>query len=345
MSKKNFFVSFFAFVLLTSGTVFAQNSAPLPSAGITPENPFYFLDKFEEVLREFFTFSSGGKARLEITFAKERIAEIKTLLETKGIDSQGIPVAETRLQSNLERVNTILSEKKAGGEDVSALAKELDDEFEGPRSALEDAFKMEKQALDDKEKELKAKIHEARLAGDMALVATLEKELIDGVKAKKELLDTRKNEQENAMREKEDKLAGHLADKDGATKAISEAEKAKQELLSESAKNNVIVPAESFKKFDQLLSQAKELFDKENYQGATQLAKQSEKSLEDINTAAEDLKNAKEQESELKDKAEEKIREGNKEEVESIKKEQENIEKEVHDAEEKLLDAGKEVEN
>ena len=73
-----------ALFVFASSTAFAQSpQVTLPSAGLTPESSFYFLDKFGEALRSFFTFNPEGKALLEITFASERVAEIKVILETK----------------------------------------------------------------------------------------------------------------------------------------------------------------------------------------------------------------------------------------------------------------------
>ena len=99
--KKSFIVTIFVAISLFLGsTVFAQSQqAALPSAGLTPESPFYFLDKFGEALRSFFTFNPEGKAHLQITFAAERIAEIKVVLETKGVDAKGLEVAQGRQQT------------------------------------------------------------------------------------------------------------------------------------------------------------------------------------------------------------------------------------------------------
>ena len=90
--------------------------------------------------------------------------------------------------------------------------------------------------------------------------------------------------------------------------------------MNEAAKEGVAVPASAFEKFDRLLAQSKELFDRENYQGAKQLAKQAKKSLEVVKDAAEDLKEAEEQEEELKEGQEEKIGERDEKESERLKK-------------------------
>ena len=332
--------------------VFAQNQTGLPNAGLTPESPFYFLDKFGETLREFFTFNPEGKARLQIVFAAERVAEVKVILETKGVETKGLAVAQSRLQANLARAATIVADEKSKGKDVSALAKELDDDFDGPKSALKETFKAEKRALEAKEKELKTKIREARQAGDPAQVEALIQELGEA-KAQKELLELKEEEQEEALEAEEEKLEEEMEAKEEAEKAIQEAEEEKQEVLDEAAEEEVVVPAGAFDKFDGLLAQAKELFGKENYQGAKQLAKQAEKSLEKAENAIEDLEEAKEKEEELKEEQEEKEREAKEEQEEKLKEEaekeadrlekgKEKAEKESRKAEERLREAGNE---
>ena len=109
-------------VFLFSGVASAQTDDALPSAGLTPESNFYFLDKLGETLREFFTFNPEGKARLQIIFAAERVAEIKIILETKGIEARGLGVAQSRLQAHLANAATIVTEQKAEGKDARAFS-------------------------------------------------------------------------------------------------------------------------------------------------------------------------------------------------------------------------------
>lgn len=54
----NIIKTFAISLLFVPALVFAQSpQVALPSAGLTPESNFYFLDKFGEALREFFTFN------------------------------------------------------------------------------------------------------------------------------------------------------------------------------------------------------------------------------------------------------------------------------------------------
>src|SRR3989338_5186366 len=279
---------------------FAHALAALPNAGLTPESAFYFVDKIGEALREFFTFNPESKAHLQIDFAAERIAEIKIILETKGVNAKGLGVAESRLQANIARVAGIVESEKSKGKDVSELAKSISEDFDANKEALKQAFKAEERSLEAKEDELKAKIREARRAGDTAQIEALAKELGER-KDQKELLELKEEEQEEALEQEEEKIEREMEEKEDAEKAIKEAEEERQEVLDEAAEDGVSVPAEAFEKFDRLLAQAKELFAKENYVGAKQLAKQAEDALEKVEDAIEDLDEAKEEEEELKE--------------------------------------------
>jgi hypothetical protein len=353
MNKKIIAIAVFG-VLMFSGVTSAQTS-DLPNAGLTPESNFYFLDKFGEALREFFTFNPEGKARLQITFAAERVAEIKVILETRGVEAKGLEVAQSRLQAHLANAATIVVDQRAEGKDVSQLAKELDDEFDAPKTALEQTFKAEKRALEAQEKELKGKILEARRAGDTTQVESLIQQL-GQIKAQKELLELKEDEAEEALEQEGERLEEEMEAKEEAEKAIREAEKEKQEVLDEAAEENITVPTETFGKFDSLLAQAKSAFATGNFQEAKRLAKQAEKNLDSVEEAIEDLEDAKEKEEDLKEEQEEKEREAKEEQEETVKeeaekeaqrleKEHEKAEEATQKAEEQLRDAGDEEES
>lgn len=334
------------FILLSSLLVplfvFAQ-ATPLPNAGLTPESAFYFLDKFGETLREFFTFNSEGKARLQITFAAERVAEIKVILETKGVEAKGLEVAKSRLKAHLANAASILEDKKAEGEDVSSLAKELDNNLDDQKDALKQAFKEQKNALKAKEEALKQKIREARQAGDTAQVDAL---LIEraAVKAEKDTLELKEEEHEEVLEAEEEKIEREMEDKAEAEKAIREAEEEKREVLDEAVEEGITVPAGAFEKFERLLAQAKELFEKGNYQGAGQLAEQAEKSLDKIKDAIKELDEAKEEAKDLEEEFKDKEKEAKEERDERAKKEAEREAEQLKQEREKADEEAKRVE-
>lgn len=292
--------------------VFAQNGA-LPSAGLTPESPFYFFDKLGEALREFFTFNPEGKARLQVTFAAERVAEIKIILETKGVEAKGLEVAQSRLQAHLANAATIVTEQKSEGKDVSTLARELDDKLETPKSALADSFKAEKQALKAKEDELKAQLKTAHRAGDTTKEEALAQEL-GKVKAQLELLELKEEDIEDELETEEEKLEEEMEVQHKVEKAIQEAEEEKQEIISEAIEEGVELPANAFAEFDILLAQAKSTLQAGNFVEAKNFTKRAEKSLDQIEKTIEEL----EKKQEKKEEAEEAVKEAEKEKQEVL---------------------------
>ncbi|MEK7121638.1 MAG: DUF5667 domain-containing protein [Patescibacteria group bacterium] len=273
--------------------VFAQNGA-LPGAGLTPESPFYFIDKLGEALREFFTFSPEGKAHLQIAFAAERVAEIKIVLETKGVDAKGLEVAEARLRKHLGDAAEIVIKQKNKGKDVSQLAKELNDNFEESKSALSDSFKAEKKALEAKEDDLKNQIKAARRVGDNAKVEALAQEL-GQVKAQLELLELKEEELEDDLDKEEEKLEDEMDAYEEAEEAIREAKEEKAEIIEEAQEEGLELPANTFAAFDNLLTQAESAYQAGNYQEAERLAEQAEDTIENIEDVMEELEKQKEE--------------------------------------------------
>lgn len=321
-----------------------QGQAALPKAGLTPESPFYFFDKLGETLQTFFTFNPEGKARLQITFAAERVAEIKIILETKGIEAKGLEVAQSRLQAHLANVATIVTEQKSKGKDVATLAKELDDKLETPKSVLADSFKAEERNLEIKEDELKTQLKVAHKAGDTAKEEELAQEL-GQVKAQLELLELKEEDIEDELEAEEEKLEEELETQHKAEKAIREAEEEKQEVLDEASEEGVELPTTAFAKFDQLLTQAKELFAKENFQGAKQLAEQAEDALEDIEEDIEKLEEEKEQKEEQMKEEEEQQKEETEEAEEDEEQAKEKKQKQEEKQQKKAKDKDQENED
>lgn len=272
--------------LLLIPMVSLAQTETLPRPGITPSSPFYFLDKLGEALQEFLTSNPEAKARLQIAFAAERVSEIKIILESKGVEAKGLKVAEQRLESHLARASEIVETEKIKGNDVSELANELDDDFRSAKKALEESFKAAKRELEDKKDVLKDQIEEARKAGDSAKVESLNQEL-QAVKEQKKLLERKHEEQEEVLEREEEKIEREMEDKEEAEEAIREAEEEKQEVIDDAQAEGVSLPQGIFAKFDRLLAQAIELFQRGNYQGAEQLAEQAEGSLEEAENLVE----------------------------------------------------------
>lgn len=226
-----------ALLVFMGGTAFAQNQqVQLPSAGFTPESPFYFLDRLGENLQEFFAFNPDAKAKLQIEFAGERIAEIKVMVERNGINAKGLTMAESLLQANVAHAAEIVNKEKVAGKDVAALAKTLNDEFDARDRLLEQTFKDAKAQLKAQRKEIQTNLlAEARRTGDTAQIAILEKQLndidqdIDALGQEKDRLkDSLQNEQKNIEKEmsKDDQKREELEQEE--EKEAVEAEEARE---------------------------------------------------------------------------------------------------------------------
>lgn len=177
-------ISTFAIVVglfLLNTTARAQEqSVDLPSAGLTPESSFYFLDRFVENLLQFFTFDYEAKAKLQIELAGERIAEIKVMIEKEGPETEGIEEAKSLLVANVAYAAEIVNEAKVSGKDVTVFAKSLDDEFDAREELLDQTFLEAREKLLAQRKEMKEKLlKEAQEAGDDAAVALLTQQLAD----------------------------------------------------------------------------------------------------------------------------------------------------------------------
>lgn len=214
--------------------VFAQSSqTTLPSAGITPESSFYFLDRLGENLRQFFTFNPEAKAKLQIEFAGERIAEIKIIVEEKGVNSKGLAIAQSLLQANVAYAAEIVSEEKTSGKDVSALAKTLNDEFDARDKLLEQTFKDAKAQLKAQRKEIKTNLlAEARRVGDTAQIAVLEAQLKD-IDGQIDTLGQKKDQLENSLQEEQENIEKEMDEADQEKEELEQKEEQEADEVEE----------------------------------------------------------------------------------------------------------------
>lgn len=250
--KKTFISGIFVLVTLfvfAGGTVFAQNQAVLPNAGLTPESNFYFLDRLGENLRQFFAFNPEAKAKLQIEFAGERIAEIKVMVEKKGVNAKGLTIAESLLQANVAYAAEIVSEEKTSGKDVTALAKTLNDEFDARDKLLEQTFKDAKAQLKAQRKEIKTNLlAEARRVGDIAQIAALETQLKD-IDGQIDAIGQKKDQLENSLQNEQKNIEKEMSEADQEKEEIEQKEEQEaveaEEAIEEEESEEVDEPKEA----------------------------------------------------------------------------------------------------
>lgn len=214
--KKSFIATMFIVVsLFVGGTVFAQGQqVTIPLAGLTPDSPFYFLDRLGENLRQFFTFNPGAKAKLQIEFAGERIAEIKVMVEKKGDETKGIDKAKALLLGNVAYAAEIVNQEKASGKDVARLAKDIDEQFDSRDALLVQTFLNAREKLAAQHKEIKDKLlKDAQAAGDTAKVAELTQQMNDIQNQADGLID-KKDEIKKAFRDEQQNIEENMNQED-----------------------------------------------------------------------------------------------------------------------------------
>lgn len=272
----------------------------LPDAGLTPENRFYFLDRLGEALREFFTFDPEEKTRLHLSLAVERIAEIKAVLESRGVDAEGLDVAQRRLQEHLARATSLFENQKRQGRDVGALARKFRGDFEAPKNALLHLFEQEGERLETMAENLEARLRAAERASDFDNTETHSSELRK-TEVRLEMLERSMKSIENALEKEEDRLEKLFGARDEASIKIEKAEKERLEILRGALEDGVALPGDIFEEFDDLLDEAKTLFGTGDFGEAGQLAKEAKENLEDVEEIVEMFEEALDDEEKLLD--------------------------------------------
>ncbi len=174
----------------------ATNTPPV--AGLTPQSPFYFVDRLGEFLQELIAFSPETKIRLQVGFAAERIAEIQIEMQDKDVDAKGLSVAQERLEKHLSKASKLVDEEEKRGKDVSHWSEALKGEFEVSKKVLETSFEAAKDSLEDDIEAVKEELELAKKSGDTSKIEAFSQTL-SSLKAEKEELETQKEVQKKSL--------------------------------------------------------------------------------------------------------------------------------------------------
>ena len=240
--KKIFLVAVLSFSVILTGTVLAEEKQEpkmnllayevslekLPNPGILPGSFWYFLDNWGERIQEVFISKPEDKALFQSKRALERIAEVKALLEEKGVDAPGLDVAEEKIQQNIEKANEILEKKQARGEEVSELAKRLETDFNIRRKLLNQVFDIQRYTRKNYANAIKEKIKEAREQENFDEVSRL-RSILNDVRVERERLTERKNIFQDSILSKNDIIRQKIREEDRKLRAL----KQEKEILEE----------------------------------------------------------------------------------------------------------------
>lgn len=117
---KKILISIILISIVFPVSIIAQENLDLPNPGLTPDSPFYFLDTFWEKTILFFTFSSEKKAEKALSYAKEKIAEIKVMAEKNK--TQAFKKANDNYQEFLNIADQEIKKVEKQGKNIERLS-------------------------------------------------------------------------------------------------------------------------------------------------------------------------------------------------------------------------------
>lgn len=112
---KNIIISTILISFLLPVLAFGQENSGLPKPGLTPDSSFYFLDIVSEKINLFFTFNPVRKIQKSLSYAAERLAEMKIMASKNKYEAVETAITgyEEKLNIASEQVNRIKEDERA----------------------------------------------------------------------------------------------------------------------------------------------------------------------------------------------------------------------------------------
>lgn len=107
--------------LLFGGTAYAQVDEELPSPGLTPDSPFYFVDIWGEKIGLFFAFGAEAKAGKALEYAEERLAEAHVMAVKNK--PEAVRMAASRYDEYIATGTQNIEEARNKGVDISEVSE------------------------------------------------------------------------------------------------------------------------------------------------------------------------------------------------------------------------------
>lgn len=213
-----------------------------------PGDLLYGLDRATEQVQLALAFTDGMKESTNLSLAKERLDEVKSLLSENDIDLDEVNEALKGFEENKSRIAALLANADA------KHAKEVDDEFELRENEITKEFEAKQKAIETNREKLKKEYEAAMASGDTARAAQL-KAQINNIESLLKDLENQRESAKKALEQQEKAIEQH---QDSATKEQeaaeheaeeqAEAEKKAQEEADEAAKKAAEAAAEAAKK-------------------------------------------------------------------------------------------------
>jgi hypothetical protein len=267
----------------TTATVAATSTITLPDAGLVPGDFFYFLDRWGEDIDSFFTFKAQSRAKLALDHAKERAAELDTVLKTKGIKSHEAQQAKEDFDAEIKVAGAVVVDEKAKGNDVAVLSEEVNNDFETSKEMLKEAYRGHHDDLKGEEKDLHAKLNAAIKSNDVTAQAAIEADL-KNISTEAALTMNEEGDIENSFDAEKQNLENGMGAQQSAESNIANAERARALFVSQMSilgTATTSLAVDTLASFDTLFVKAKAEFKAGDFEGAKSDAQDAQSVLHD----------------------------------------------------------------
>ncbi len=216
--KKIILIIILSFLLLSFGIQASAQEVDLPSPGLLPDSPFYFLEIIAEEIGTFFTFGDLKKAERHAALAAERLAEAQ-VIAGKGkpeLTEKTLARYENQLEKSMARVERAESKGEntekvmevlarvgqATSKHLEVLAEVYEKVPEQAKPAIENAMKVSVKGHEKAVEALKAQ----NALGEIPEEATLPAQVPQEVRERVRMRAQQELEIEKAERAKESGL-------------------------------------------------------------------------------------------------------------------------------------------
>lgn len=241
--------------------------AALASQNSVPGETLYPVKTLTENVRSVLAIGGQSEAKLQSRLAAERLEEVNEMLQADEVDAEGVEIALGKLKEHVAKMSRIVEEEKTKGRDVAQLEDALSNNLKTNKDMLERTFKAQKEGIENEKKSLEKEIDAAESNDDENEINELEEKL-NALKKKNELLEVKENAVKQEIKDDEDENEDE-DDSDGreksylnlewklaAVKAMKEAEKEKNGLLSKASSSGVTIDGKYFKQYDDFMAKA-----------------------------------------------------------------------------------------
>lgn len=138
------FAVLFIFIITGGATVFASKRS-------LPGEIFYPVKILTEKARVSLTANPRVKADLQVEFAKERVSEVKAIVEKKEIKEEiktkRIEAALEKFEEHMSKATDVISKEKKRGKNMEDVAKNVSKKFIKEKEDVENVIKEKKDSL------------------------------------------------------------------------------------------------------------------------------------------------------------------------------------------------------